>query len=115
MADLYNTVIDQGATWSLVVTYNDPNGEPINLTFATAAMQLRTSPLARTAALTLDTEEGGIVIDPLIGQLTITASAEQTSLLAPLKYTYDLEVYIGNEVIRLLQGTILVSPETTRI
>ena len=116
MADLYNTIIDQGATWSLLVTYNDPNGDPINLTNATAAMQLRTSPLARTAELTLDTlPNGGIIINALDGELEITATATQTGALPPQKYTYDLEVYIGTQVIRLLQGTIIVNPKTTII
>lgn len=115
MADTYNTTIDQGATWSLLVTYNDPNGNPINLTGATAAMQLRTSPLAATAALTLTTSNGGIAISGPSGQLAISASATQTGLLQPLKYTYDLEVYIGAQTVRLLEGTILVIPETTRI
>lgn len=114
MADIYNTVIDQGATWSLVVTYLDPNGEPINLDNCTAAMQLRTSPLARTAALTLDTTNG-IFIDGNAGQLTLTATPEQTGALIPQRYTYDIEVYIGSSTVRLLQGTILVNPETTRI
>ena len=114
MADIYNTTIDQGATWSLIVTYNDPNGDPINLTNATAALQLRTSPLARTAALTLDTEDG-IVINPLEGTLDITATPEQTGAILPQRYTYDLELYLGNSVTRLIEGTILVSPETTRV
>lgn len=116
MADLYNTVIDQGATWSLLVTYKDPEGDPINLSNATAAMQLRTSPLARTAQLTLDTSPtGGIIINGSAGELEITATAAQTEDLPPQKYTYDLEVYLGSQVIRLLQGTIIVNAETTRI
>lgn len=115
MADLYNTIIDQGATWSLLVTYKDPNGNPINITGATAAMQLRTSPLANTYALSLTTSNGGIAISGPSGQLSISASATQTGNLKPQKYTYDLELYLGQQVIRLLEGTILVSPETTRI
>ena len=116
MADLYNTTIDQGATWQRVVIYNDSNGDPVNITNYAAAMQLRTSPLARTAELTLSTSNGGIVIVGNLGKLTITATATQTGALAPQKYTYDLELYEPNNVVtRLMQGTILVNPETTRV
>lgn len=113
---MYNTVINQGATWELIVTYNDPQGDPINITNYDAAMQLRTSPLARTAALTLTNDNGGIVINGAQGTVTITATATQTSGLIPQKYTYDLELYApGGVVTRLIQGTIIVSAETTRI
>lgn len=116
MADIYNTVIDQGATWQRVVIYNDSNGDPVNITNNTAAMQLRTSPMANTAVLTLSTQNGGITIVGNQGKLTITATATQTSNLKPQKYTYDLELYSpGGIVTRLMQGTILVNPETTRI
>ena len=40
-AGIYNATIDQGATWSVTVTYTDSNGAPINLTGYTAAMQVR--------------------------------------------------------------------------
>lgn len=115
MADIYNTFIDQGATWQRVIIYNDSNGDPVNITNNTAAMQLRTSPLANNAVLTLTTENGGISIVGGLGKLTITASATQTAALKPQKYTYDLELYSpGGIVTRLMQGTILVNPETTR-
>ena len=55
------------------------------------------------------------VTAPAQGELEITATAAQTEDLPPQKYTYDLEVYLGNQVIRLLQGTIIVNAETTRI
>lgn len=117
MADIYNTTIDQGATWQRVVIYNDSNNDPVNITNYNAAMQLRTSPLAATPALTLDNGvNGGIVINGPAGQLSITATATQTGNLQPLKYTYDLEIYAPSGVVtRLMQGTILVNPETTRI
>lgn len=116
MAESYNTIIDQGATWSILVTYNDPNGNPINITGCTAALQLRTSPLANTYALSLTTSNGGIAISGPDGELAISATATQTGSLKPQKYTYDLELYgPGATVTRLMQGTILVNPETTRI
>lgn len=117
MAVQYNTTIDQGANWYLNVTYKDPEGTPINLTGCTAALQMRTSPLARTAVLTLTSEpNGGIVITPLTGELALSATAEQTAAITNGKYSYDLEITVTatGVVTRLIEGTILVSPQTTR-
>lgn len=41
MGVAYNTVIDQGADWYFTITYENPDGTPINLTNYTAASQLR--------------------------------------------------------------------------
>lgn len=113
-ADTYNTVIDQGADWYLSVTYEDNTGTPINISGFTAALQLRTSPLAKTAALSLTTQNGGIAITGATGTLNIHATAAQTGALQPQRYSYDLELYNGSIVTRLIQGTIQVSAETTR-
>ena len=53
MAVTFNTTIDQGADWFLNVIYKNPDGTPIDITGYTASMQMRTSPLAQTAVLTL--------------------------------------------------------------
>lgn len=115
MADAYNTVIDQGATWQLVVEYLDSNNNPVNITNYSAALQLRTSPLAKTAALTLTTQNGGLTIQGNLGKVSITATATQTTALAPQRYVYDLEITSPSQVVtRLLEGTIQVSPQVTR-
>ena len=113
MASVYNGVIDQGADWYINFTYQQPNGTPVNLTGYTAALQLRTSPLARTTVLSLTTGSG-ITITPLTGVIAVHATATQTAAIAPGKYSYDLELYSGSYVTRLVQGTMEVSANTTR-
>ena len=117
MAVTYNTVIDQGADWYLNVTYNDPAGTPIDITGYTAALQIRTSPLARTYVLSL-TDGDGITITGDEGLLAIHATALQTADIVNGKYSYDLEITSPATpeaiVTRLVQGTIEVSPQTTR-
>jgi len=116
MAVTYNTVIDQGADWYLNVTYNDPAGTPIDITGYTAALQIRTSPLARTYVLSL-TDEDGITITGDEGLLAIHATALQTADIVNGKYSYDLEITSPNPsyvVTRLIQGTVEVSAQTTR-
>ena len=113
MAAVYNGVIDQGADWYINFTYKDPSGNPINLTGYTAALQMRTSPLARTTVLSLTTG-AGITITGSTGLVAVHATATQTAAIAPGKYSYDLEIANGGIVTRLIQGTMEVSANTTR-
>lgn len=117
MAVTYNGVIDQGADWFLTFYYKQPDGSPVNITNYTSALQLRTSPLAKTAVLTLTTENGGITITGNQGRLDIHATAEQTASITNGKYSYDLEITEpANDVVtRLAQGTMEVSANTTRV
>lgn len=116
MAVTYNTVIDQGADWFINFTYKQPNGTPVNITNYTAALQVRTSPLARTAVLTLE-NGSGITITGSSGLLEVHATAAQTADITNGRYSYDLEITSPGPsytVTRLVQGTIEVSPQTTR-
>ena len=115
MAVTYNTTIDQGADWFINFTYENPAGTPVNLTGATAALQIRTSPLAKTAVLTLTSAVGGgITITPLTGLIACQATFTQTTVITNGRYAYDLEITQNGIVTRLVQGTIEVSPQVTR-
>ena len=115
MAVAYNVVIDQGADWFLNVTYDNPNGTPVNLTGYTAALQLRSLPTDTVAVLTLTTS-AGITITPLTGLVAIHATATQTRAIDEGIYYYDLEITQTSTgiVTRLIQGQADVSPEVTR-
>lgn len=117
MGVAYNTVIDQGADWYFTITYENPNGTPINLTGYTAASQLRSLPNSPSAVITLTTENGGIAITPLTGVVALHATASQTMAIDEGTYYYDVEIYspaIPSVVTRLVQGQITVSAEVTR-
>ena len=110
----YNTVIDQGADWYITFIYEQPNGSPVNITNYTAALQVRTSPLAKTAVLSLTTGSG-ITINGSTGTLNIHATNAQTAAITNGKYAYDLEITSPQNVVtRLVQGTVEVSPQVTR-
>ena len=116
MAVTYNTTIDQGADWFINFTYENPAGTPVNITGYTAALQIRTSPLARTAVLTL-TDGDGITITGASGLIECHATAEQTAAIVNAKYAYDLEITSTAPeytVTRLVQGTVIVTPQVTR-
>ena len=114
MADNYKISIDQGATYSLALTYKDSAGAAINLTNYTAAMQIRSSYESTTTVLSL-TSSAGIVITAATGLLTITITSTQTAALTPGTYVYDLEITSASNVVtRLIQGSVIVSAEVTR-
>lgn len=114
MAATYNTTIDQGADWFINFQYKQPDGNPVNISNYTAALQVRTSPLAKTAVLTLELGDG-LTIDGPNGIVEAHATASQTAAITNGKYSYDLEITSNSGIVtRLVQGTIEVSPQTTR-
>lgn len=113
MAATYNTTIDQGADWFINFTYENPNGTPVNITGYTAALQIRTSPLAKTTVLSL-TNGSGITITGATGLIACQATAAQTTAITNGRYAYDLEITGSGIVTRIIQGTIEVSPQVTR-
>jgi len=115
-AGIYNAVMDQGSLWTLQVTYEDNTGTPINLTNTTAKMQLRSQPQDTVVALTLSSANGDIVITPLTGIISITATSAQTGAVDEGTYFYDLEITdtASGEDTRIIQGQIIVSAEVTR-
>lgn len=117
MAVVYNTSIDQGADWYINFTYEQPSGTPVNITGYTAALQVRTSPLAKTTVLSLTTlTSGGITIVGASGLIQCHATAAQTNAITNGKYAYDIEITapVTGVVTRICQGTIEVSPQVTR-
>ena len=114
-AGIYNATIDQGATWSVTVTYTDSAGAPINLTGYTAALQVRQQYSSADADLTLTSPSNGIVITGATGTVVITMTAAQTAALAEGYYVYDVELTLGTYKDRLIQGQLTVAPEVTRV
>lgn len=123
-AGKYSFVIEQGATFQRELQYTDANGSPIDLTNYSARMQVRPSPGSTTLYLTLSssfTPDGsGINLNGLSGNypttsgsIGITISAYSSSLLSFDEGSYDLELYSGSYVTRLLEGKVQLSKEVT--
>lgn len=113
-AGIFNFTVDQGSVFDLEITYEDPNGVPINLTGFTAKMQLRKEYNSVIADLTLTTGGGGIVITGATGVVDVAITAAQTGTLEPTFYVYDLELISGSNISRLIQGQITVAEQVTQ-
>lgn len=87
---------------------------PIDITGYTAKMQMRSYPDSATPVLTLTTENGGITITGATGNIALHATAALTGAINQGPYDYDIEIYSGASVIRVVQGQVDVSAQVTR-
>lgn len=108
--------IEQGATFDKTVTWKtgDPLA-PVDLTGATARMQIRAKIESPDVLEELTTTNGGIVLGDATGDVTIFIEATATAAYTWRTGVYDLEIEFTNGTVkRLLSGSVSVSPEVTR-
>ena len=107
-AGKYNITIDQGSDFSIQLTVKE-SGVTKNLTGFSARAPLRptqtATPLSATFTCAITNASGGI--------LTMSLAHSTTAGLSGGKYTYDLEIYTGSVVQRLIQGTATVRANVT--
>lgn len=114
-AGSYDITIEQGATFSLVLTWKDENGALINLTGFSARMQIRENVESEDVIASLATSGSGIVLGGALGTITITIDAAITATIRQTFAVYDLELQSASGVVtRLVQGAVTISPEVTR-
>ncbi len=113
----YDLTIYQGATFRLPLTWKagDP-AAPVDLTGCTARMQIRGDVKAPKALITLTTENGGIALGGAAGTVEIIVTPAQSKDVDLSGGVYDLEIVFSPEdVRRLLEGSVDVLPEVTRV
>lgn len=113
-AGTYNILAEQGATFIRTVLYTDSAGDPIDLTGFTAAMQIRSTASSGTVILELTTENTRITLGDAAGTVILSINASTMISFTPGKFVYDLELYNGAEVTRLIEGSFTVKAEVTR-
>lgn len=80
-------------------------------------MQVRNTHETTTPVLSLLSTGANpaITLNNALGQITVVISATTTATLTDGPKVYDLEMIMANQdVVRLLQGQFIVSPEVTR-
>jgi hypothetical protein len=114
MAGQKNFEVDQNATFSFVVEYKDENDNAIDLTGASAKMQVRDTKGGSKLAVTLTSPSGGITIDGPNGKLTVKMTPTQTNKIFYPKSSYDVMVIDSNgNKIKLLEGFMTLNRSVT--
>lgn len=114
MAGQKNFEVDQNTTFTFFVEYKDNAGQAINLSGASAKMQVRDTPGGSKLAFTLTSPSGGIIIDEALGKITVKMTPTHTSKLFFPKSAYDLMVTDSNlNKIKLLEGFMTLSRTVT--
>ena len=109
-AGTYNFTIEQGTTFSRVLTLQE-NSSAMNLTGYSVASQMRSTHDSSTVVATFS----GSVTNASSGQITLSLTNSQTSAIDEAIYVYDVEITSGaGAVTRILEGNITVTPEVTR-
>ena len=110
MTTTSNLYVDQGSDFSAIVTLNNQDGTPINLTGFTIKSQFRKSYQSSTAVdFTVS------IFDATKGKIRMQLPANASSAVQAGRYLYDVEITSPtNERKRALEGIVVLTPEITR-
>ena len=106
MTAIYNLVAPQATTFTFAFR-PQTDGTNWNLTGYTATMTVRPFAGSSTTTLLATTANGKISINTSTSVVTVNFSALDTDIKAET-YAYDLVLYVGSTVTRLLEGKFLV-------
>jgi hypothetical protein len=105
MATIKNLVLEQGATFSANIQYLNNNKVPISLVGYNVRSKMRTSYNAANAAAFV-----AVITNGATGNINLSLTAANTAALEYGRYVYDVEAYIGQELLRVVEGTVDVTP-----
>jgi len=110
MATISNLFIDQGSDFSAIVTVNNQDGTPINLTGFTVKSQFRKSYQSSVAVnFTVS------IYNAVQGKIRLQLPANTSSGVAAGRYLYDVEITSPtSERKRALEGVVVITPEITK-
>jgi len=107
--------LKRGDTWSLVAALTDDAGDPVDLTGATASMQLRTRSEAPSATISASVDSGEVSIDAPAGEISIVFPPSATQEVAPTTYEADIEItYLDGTVASTETFFVTVLADVTR-
>lgn len=115
MAHKTRLPIEQGADFIKEWLCRDAAGVLVDFTGCSAEGQFRESVDATTALFTVSTANARIVLGGATGLVTMRIAHPDTSAMQFTDAVFDLEVtFPSAQRIRLLEGSVSVSPEVTR-
>jgi hypothetical protein len=113
IAAKYNITLDRAADYSFVLTVNNLNGDPVDLTGDQFVGDIRLI-RSKREALQFSINNSGAS-----GQATLTLSAAATKTLRAGTGIYEYDVFLirsstnGGRTIRLIEGSVTVRPQFT--
>lgn len=114
-AEVHNLSVEKGASFEQIIRWTDDDGVAINLTGATARMQVRAATNVTSVLFEATTANGKLAIAGDLGQITLTIAATESAAFTWSFGKYDLEIVTaGGLVYRLIRGTISISAEVTQ-
>jgi hypothetical protein len=107
----YNLTIDQGSDFAIDLVVKDDSVVK-NLTGYSARAQMRNTKGAAAIAATFTCT----IPSAADGEVKMELPNATSSSISAGKYYYDLELYTSSDAIvsRLMQGTVIITPEVTR-
>lgn len=105
-------VILQGATWGVIIPVLAAGGGPADLAGWSVRSQVRSNRSSATVLHEWTTVAGNATIDE--SNVVLTVDADESSAWEWTSGVYDVELFQGDIVHRIKQGSVRVDPETTR-
>lgn len=103
-----------GSTWTFAMTRKDSGGTAIDLTGLTVRAMFRETD-ANGAVIATLSDASGIVVEPLLGRVTMTLTPTQTALFTPnAKAVFDVEMSRTGYAWQSPTYSFKTEPEVTR-
>ncbi len=114
-AGTHNITIEQGAEFLLELTWNDEDGDPIDITGWSAALMVRQNYADATPLVSISSATSAITLGGTAGTIAIDIPAATTATLTSGVCGYDLKMTDPTgKPLRLIQGSATISPAVTR-
>jgi len=113
-AGTYNISIEQGATWTLTLTFKDSSGVVIDVSSYTFTSQIRLSKDSPEKLADMTQGSGIDVTNAATGIIVLSLTATETAALDFIDAVWDIESLVGSVVTREVEGTVTLNKEVTR-
>ena len=113
-AGRYDITSEQGATFSLPISYKDSTGSVLNLSSGyTSRMMIKESAGGTTIKSLTNGVGNGMTLAASGNNIVVDISATDTASMDFDNAVYDLEIESGSTVTRVLEGKVKLSREIT--
>jgi hypothetical protein len=110
MASISNLVVDQGTTFSSIITLTNQDGTTMNLTGYTVKSQFR-----KSYESSIFTSFNASLFNAATGQIQLQLAPADTLGIPAGRYLYDILITSpSGQVTRALEGLVILTPEITR-